>query len=217
MMMRPRMGTLAVLCACSVLGACKRPDGTKTSSAPAAQRSARAHATRPSRKAAASLPAAAHAKRLESAVGHETLATLRAPGRMWCARLRREAVRQAEHTALRNDKRFAGYPLATSPQPVPRPTAERLGRLLSADGSYAFDVARRCANRRWVGVRAERGKARVEVALGSPCDQIVFAWKVAGRTRRWGAVVRPGSASTFRQVLKGVSDRCGGANPPREP
>ena len=53
-----------------------------------------------------------------------------------------------------------------------------------------------------MGVRFEgENGAVVEVALGSPCSQAIFAWRDTETTGRWGALMTEEAAQAFADLL----------------
>lgn len=139
--------------------------------------------------------------RLVKGLGAPAAELLRTAEEGWAARLKVIGVRQATRATFKQ-KRIMGYPLVTPLRRLSKEEVRRLGALVSADAAY-LDVRRRCANRHWLGARLLRGKAVVELVLGIPCDQLLFAAKVDGKTRRWGSVITPKVAKALRALLGG--------------
>lgn len=142
-------------------------------------------------------PAAA---RLSRSLGAPAIGTLRAPRTVQTAPLKREAVARAEAATFTSRSRVVGHPAAAL-RDLTAEQAEQVGRLLTDDASYLFDgPVNRCANRSWLGLRFDGASGAVEVALGKPCDQILFAW-TAPDTKRWGARMTAAAAERLRGLL----------------
>ena len=103
------------------------------------------------------------------------------------ARLRLVSAEEQERTALRSDGRMAGYPIAGPRVVLPGADVSGLKRLLLDHQSYAWGLRIRCANSHFVGVRFVRQRQKVELALGLPCQQALWAFPAAGAVGRGGA------------------------------
>jgi hypothetical protein len=151
----------------------------------------------------ASEPPEARAQRVTSGLGRQTLQSLDGFDRAEAARLRVVAVSEAERNTFKTADRIVGYPADTPFRSVAAPNTARLLEILTRDASYDFDIAIRCANSRLVGIRFLTAPA-VEVAIGTPCNQVIWAYHSVGGTGRWGAVLSKEGADALIPLLSSI-------------
>jgi hypothetical protein len=141
--------------------------------------------------------------RLAGAIGEENLAVVSLAEHAWAARLQLVAVREAQAGASLSDAtRIGGYPLRGALVEVSGTTLATLVATATANDSYTVGVRQRCRDSERIGMRFERGPARVEVSLGRPCGLALWSFQHDGQQTLWGEVM---SESARQQVL-GVVD-----------
>jgi hypothetical protein len=142
----------------------------------------------------------ADAPRVTAGLGTDVVQSLGVPVAAKAAWLRVVAASEAERHALNAPDRITGYPVAGALRPVAPPDTTRLLGILFRDDSYDFDIRLRCANKRFLGVRF-LAMAPVEFALGTPCNQAIWAFRRTGKVERWGAILSDRAAASFRSLL----------------
>jgi hypothetical protein len=158
---------------------------------------------KPDSSSPASVPLEARAPRVTAGLGRQTMQSLDGFNRAEAARLRVVAVSEAERNTFKTADRIVGYPADTPFRSVAVPTTARLLDILTRDASYDFDIAIRCANSRLVGIRFLTAPA-VEVAIGTPCNQVIWAYRSGGGTGRWGAVLSKQGADALIPFLSSI-------------
>lgn len=105
------------------------------------------------------------------------------------ARLKLVSVAESRRYALKTDDRISGYPIIGKLVSLDKEKSQQLTKLLLDKNNYAYGVLRRCKNYSLHGIRFTLGKQKVEVALGTPCNQTIITFKDKQITKWWGEVL----------------------------
>jgi hypothetical protein len=159
--------------------------------------------------AAPGAPGLADRSRVGAALGPEIVAALQAATRADTAKLAVIGVAEAERRTFAAPGRIAGYPIRGPVRAVAaQPLAAAVGTLLR-DDSYDFETLVRCRNSSFVGARFATAPVEVELALGKPCNQAVWAFRKGGARgpiQRWGGLLSPQAAAAVMAALGPVPE-----------
>lgn len=136
--------------------------------------------------------------RIAEALGTESVAAAENGGPVDVGALRLVSADEADRRTFAKD-RIVGYPIVGAIVTLSPEQRAHLGKVLVQDDSYAFDARMRCANRRLLGARFS--VARLEFALGLPCNQAFWAFRRDGKVEHWGAVMTPAAAEKIIALI----------------
>ncbi|HED35553.1 MAG TPA: hypothetical protein ENJ08_15255 [Gammaproteobacteria bacterium] len=100
------------------------------------------------------------------------------------AMLKVVAVEASRKHALLTHDRIAGYPVIGNTSSPDKDKAIRLANLVLSKNSY-IDIRQRCKNKKFYGVRFMKEDKIVELAVGTPCNQVIVVFKNKNGTRNW--------------------------------
>lgn len=155
--------------------------------------------------------ASAPVNRIRSELGDAAVALVERADAVGGARMKVIAALQAEREAMTSDALIGGYPIEAPLVPLGAEARAGLLRRILDDASYSYDIARRCANDYFVGVRFQRGQERVEFNLGVRCMQAFWSVRDGDEIRRAGAVMTDEAAAAVLGLLADAGVR--GARP----
>ncbi|MCA9659258.1 MAG: hypothetical protein KC486_13010 [Myxococcales bacterium] len=110
------------------------------------------------------------------------------------ARLRVIAALHAQVGRLKSDTTIAGYPIEGASRPLDQGTRTQLVDTLLDDSNYQWGFARRCANDYLIGLRFTTAAAKVEFALGMPCEQAFFVFTADDGVTSTGQIMTTAAA-----------------------
>ena len=113
------------------------------------------------------------------------------------------SVAESKKHALKDKegrKRIAGYPKTGKLKKINKDNANQLARLLQADNVFVHSD-KRCANKEFQGIRFSKGKQRIEVVLGIPCNQVAVAFVQDNTVKWWAGVMTEPAMKRVLQLV----------------
>jgi hypothetical protein len=182
---------LSCLGACSTKGRTRGNDAAQGSAAPVPSGNDR---TLPSSNEV-------QTSQINAALGTSAFDSLVASREAEAATLRIIPVERAERQIFKGPDFIAGYPVTTHLSPVPSAEVSRIIALLVRDENYDFNGRLRCKNRSLLGIRF-LGTQTVELAIGIPCNQAIWAVN-----RKWvGMGLSAQAVSSINGIVTALSN-----------
>lgn len=60
----------------------------------------------------------------------------------------------------------------------------------------------RCLNKKMIGIRFINNSKKIEVVIGTPCNQVISAFKDKNGVQLWGVVLSEAASSKIHNLLK---------------
>ena len=98
------------------------------------------------------------------------------------------SVAESQENALNSSDRLAGYPIIGTLQGLEKEKSLQLANIFLDDSNYVY-LNKRCANQAFNGIRFTSGNNKVEVVIGTPCNQVLVVSKQEGETHWWGGIL----------------------------
>ncbi len=118
------------------------------------------------------------------------------------ARLRVIGALHAQIGRLQSEATIAGYPVEGAAQTLDQAARATIVDTLFDDASYQWGLARRCANDYLIGLRFTTPAAKVEFALGMPCEQAFFVFATGDEVTSIGHVATTAAAQRVVEVAR---------------
>ena len=110
------------------------------------------------------------------------------------------SVSEARSNALDAKDRIAGYPISGKLKDLNREKSFYLANLLLDKNNYS-NLRQRCLNQELNGIRFSVDDDKVEVVIGSPCNQIFVVFKHENETQWWGNTLGEGAMKKALKLL----------------
>lgn len=132
------------------------------------------------------IPSVSHTNVLiDQMLGAATVNIIRKASKISKARISTTSLSEAERTALVDEQRVGGYPIAGKLSLLNKGEADRLTNWLLNEQSYISEAKVRCNNTKLLGVRFQFNAQKVEFVLGLPCGQGIWSFMTErGKHRR---------------------------------
>ncbi len=98
------------------------------------------------------------------------------------------SVAESQEKTLNGKDRIVGYPIVGKLKNLDREKSFQLANILLDKNNYS-NIRQRCINQTLNGVRFSVGDEKVEVVIGSPCNQVFAAFKYKNETKWWGSTL----------------------------
>lgn len=108
--------------------------------------------------------------------------------RIETARLKVISAQEAKDNALKSIDRIVGYPIENPLVELKTSGADKLAELILDDKNYAT-VRQRCRNQYLLGLRFTKNTKIAEFALGMPCQQTLWSFRLDDKIQYFGAVL----------------------------
>ena len=128
------------------------------------------------------------------------ITTIHAATKIVVAKLKPVSAENAHSTSLKSLDRMAGYPVTGNAVTSDKPSAQ-LKKLLLDERAYNNALIR-CANTEFYGMRFLADNQFIEIAVGLPCNQIIWAYQRESQIERWGGILNKEIADEIISILK---------------
>jgi len=142
-------------------------------------------------------PNAVHAR---DSLGQQVVALIENATRVEVGHMQTNTARDAERQTLLTGNRIMGYRITGRLRALSDDDARTFTDRALDDASYTSTVAR-CANESWIGARFTNNSQKVELAIGLPCNQALWASSSEGHVSRWGANLTPEAAQALSAMI----------------
>lgn len=122
---------------------------------------------------------------LRGALNDEALSILLHPKNSQVNSLSVVSVSESRKNALKLNDRIAGYPITSVIKAFELEKSLELVNILLDQNNYS-NIRQRCVNHTLTGVRFSDEAKKVEVVIGSPCNQVFVVFKHGDETKWWG-------------------------------
>ena len=127
------------------------------------------------------------------------IATIQAATHIVVAKLKIVSADSADSTTFKSLDRMVGYPVIGDAVIAGKPSARLINLLLDEDSYY--DARIRCLNTQLYGMRFVADNKFIEVAIGLPCYQVIWAYQRESQVERWGAIFNKKNADEIISIL----------------
>jgi hypothetical protein len=110
------------------------------------------------------------------------------------------SVSESREYALNAIDRISGYPIRGKLKGLDREKSFQLANILLDENNYS-NIRQRCINQSLNGVRFSVDDGTVEVAIGSPCNQVLVTFKHKNETKWWGGTLGNTIANKVSKLL----------------
>lgn len=124
----------------------------------------------------------------------------------FAGKLKVVSVEEAQRNVFSSHTRIAGYPIDGELMTLNKADSATIKQLLLNDSAY-ISARIRCANNAFYGVRFSTDENKVELALGEPCHQIVWAFSGSNGPELRGGVVTNDIAEKVLSIIKTTRDK----------
>ena len=98
------------------------------------------------------------------------------------------SIADSQENALNTQDRIAGYPIIGQLKDLNHDKSSQLVNILLDKNNYS-NIRQRCVNSTLDGVRFSSGEEKVEIVIGSPCNQVFVAFRRDNKTEWWGSTL----------------------------
>lgn len=116
------------------------------------------------------------------------------------AKLKVVSVEESRKFALKKNDRIAGYP-TTEPTSLLGNKKSNDFAMLLLDHNNFIEVRQRCKNKYFTGVRFSNNNQVVEVAVGTPCNQVLVVYQDKGEAKWWGGTLNQEAMKRAKKLL----------------
>lgn len=131
----------------------------------------------------------------------DDIAIIRNADQVTVGRLNPIAVSDAQANMLKNDETISGYPIVGQIRNLKEQEKTKIIELVLNEKNY-LSTRIRCKNEFFIGLRFTRNSEKTEMALGFPCQQVIWAHRVDSEVRAWGAVMDDDATNAIRQIFE---------------